>query len=617
MDRHLDLRSRGRLAWLLAMGTAALAVLVACGGGTPSDAPAGPPVLQGRASTGYRILSEFSVRALAGTPRSLSQSTQGDGSYRLPLDDLQAPYVLRASSPVSGEAFHALATRPGALNVTPLTELVAAALLGEPAGGFYDGLRWGVSDVAPITAQALTQAEARVRTLLVQRLGIDVPESLLPFGEVDFSVAADDPMTQVLRVLRQRVADQGRLFADLVDDVAEDSARCRGESLALLLGDAPDRFCPLSRSRVSVPGSVQTLGFANVFGDRLQLRLQGEQVLDVRLDRSGAGSGACSGAACAGLRVGPADSQGRRSLDFVAVMLGSTRLDGQLHSGQGEDPRPCTGIPMRLLGPDGTTELRCVARRIATSKFGRVSHAFQAKTDAGWLLNVITEGDRVVWVSVGDPLRAGLSGGGQRWRCQGAGCAGATASALAADGTRHLSLKDVRLALVGADGQADEAVQARLSTELDTIALNEPPLPVCTPFKGLVLANSDGTRLELCADRLALNPSWEDLDGDGQPDQFWGSLGDVGRYTMTINVLAWSPTSGLADGVELLTRYINSDGAESLQTVHYRCGGGCAGVTARQDGDLTRLHFQDVLLLEMNPDGQPGDRTLSINGDMP
>lgn len=588
-------------------------LLAACGGGS-SPEPAQPPALQGTGSTGYRILNDYSVRAASGTPRSLQGSPQGDGHYRLPLDDLPPPYVLRASTPVSFEVYHALVTAPGAANVTPLTELAAASLLGEPPVGFYDGLREGISDVAPITAAALQQAEARVRTLVEQRFGIVVPDAVAAFGSVPFEVAQDQPMIVVIRGLRQALADRGRLFEDLVAQVAEDSARCTGEALAVSIDGAPDRFCPRARTTAS-EGGLQTYGFDNVFGDTLELRLQGGSVLGLRYVHAGRAV-ACEGGACSGLAVG-AERDGTRQITLAATVLGGVTLSGTLHTGNAVAPRPCIGIPMTLTLPDGTPEQRCVARRVGTRKFSRVSHAFLPKGDAAWLLNVIVDGDRVVWVSVGNPLALTNPDGGQRWRCKDAGCAGASIGPPAADGTRTLVLDGVRLGQVGVDGSFDATTMAVLDATLQAVPPVEAPLPTCTPAVGLTLANSDGVTTLYCGDTLAVSPSWEDTDGDGTPDVFYGSVLDPPRFTLTVNVLAYDVRTGAVDRVEVLLRYVDSDGAVSPQSVQYACqGSGCRGVTAALEGELTRVTFAGTVLQERDPDGGPGDRTLTLAGSL-
>lgn len=603
-----------------------LAGVVLLLGGCPSNEQETTPVtpaLSGTGNSGFSNVTDFSVRAQAGTPRSLSLSSDDDGPYRLPVGDLLGPYLVRGSVAATNDVFHALALGPGAANVTPLTELVAAAALADVPRLFYDGLAGGLSRFGSLGTADLQRAEERVRVLLQRRFGIAVPAALASFNTSAYAAVPGDPMHETIRALRRRLVEQGRILADLTGDVVADTLLCRGEGLALAEGGDDDALCPSAKTHRpdADDAAVSVIGFDNVYGERLELRVRDNALLSVSFVRRGGTPATCEGAACVGVTLETPAADGTRGIRFEGTPLaganGTVRLQGHLVSGNGAVPALCAGTRVTAIATSGAIDVHCVARRITTSKFSRTSYAFFSKSSSNWLLNVIAGPDGVHWVSISDPTRLDNDRRGVRYRCKDNECNGVAIGAPDASGARRLVLAGTVLQGIGEGGNPDPADSVAVSAELDGAALSESPPAACDVPLSPTLANSDGVTIGLCPSTAFINPNAEDLDGDGVVDVVsLDYLDDRGNTTITL--LQFDLATGASAAVEVRRRFINDAGLASRQTVQYRCSAeACAGVAVQASFESVQVQFSGTVLQEVDPDGSPGSRTLTLNGSLP
>lgn len=165
-----------RLA-LTALATAAL--LSACGGGGDGDGLQ-PFSLSGTASSGA-ALANRTLTAKCTVGPEVTATTSGNGSFSLNLTAQALPCLIQVDGGSLGK-LHAVATNPGRVNVTPLTELITARALRANPATVYAGLT--------------TQQAATMGTQLGSATTAVVDEVQRLMGRTP----AGDPMTQAFAI---------------------------------------------------------------------------------------------------------------------------------------------------------------------------------------------------------------------------------------------------------------------------------------------------------------------------------------------------------------------------------------------------------------------------------
>lgn len=159
-----------------------IAALAACGGGGGSATPPGTPTsttltVTGTAATGLAIPgATVTGKCKVGTGTA---TTLADGSYALMITDGQLPCVLQITNPVDGIKLHTVVTGTGSTataNITPLTEMVTARVLGSEPNVYFAAFDAAVA-VQKITSTTVKAAQTDVGTVLT--------------GSVDTSALAD------------------------------------------------------------------------------------------------------------------------------------------------------------------------------------------------------------------------------------------------------------------------------------------------------------------------------------------------------------------------------------------------------------------------------------------
>ncbi len=611
------------------VAVALLAPLLLWLGGCPSTgggATDNSVTIAGTLSNGFTVGEGITAQHASEAPLGVQADRQG--AFRLNIEGKTGPFLLRGLMRSQG-VFHSVATQPGVVNVTPLTELTVAMLRGEPPTLFYDTLASGDANLSEVTETEVVLAEQRVRRLLLRQLNVQVPAGIASFVRTPFTALNGDPMHDTLRTVLNAVTATRQTFPDFVGEVADESRRCKTEAVAVSLGDASDELCPASKSTGpdSLDSSITRYQFTSALGDVLVVRVRDGNVISTEYGRNNVIEYDCQASTCSGIALGTPAGDGSRRITLTSARLaarqgtGSAVLNGAAQSGDGPVPLVCLGTRVSTVFSDGGTDLQCVARRFTTRKAARTSYAFLSKSTLPWLLNVIAEGERVVWVSIDDPLLNG-NPASIRYRCKNSACAGVTLAAADAQGHRTLTLSNTTLSKVNADGSLSSTEQARVSAVLETLA----PIAVsstCEEPVRIALDHSDGTHEDLCLSSFSsFIPN--DNDGDGVVEsvslQLITTIPASEVLDTLIEAAEFDSATGAVQSIQLSRPYVNAGFLNLFlnPVVQYRCvGAACAGFSITPFGDSYQAQFNGTVLQEIDPDGGIGDRTLTINGTMP
>lgn len=512
--------SRWRVALLLACG-----LVAGCGGGgggTDQPETQLPEVISGTVSNGVVMDSsnfqglDVGVKGHAGTARETS-SVGVTTRYSVTLAQLDPPYLLSANV-LDGVRLLAPATEQGTANLTPLTTLMAAWLLGTEPAAYFDNTLGGQGGVPVFTQAEVSASQAEVTRYLARVTGVELSAAVTGADWVTAPMVNEpgDPMFDQIVALNSALDRAGSSLSALASEVAAQQQRCSRQSVAVSSTAGTSRFCQKESSAAyTSDNQARVFSFVDVEGSSLTLTVRqgaAEQVSYLSLE----GQFTCRGAAaCAGVTVGAlgADDTVPIALDGLTLQSPSgaaVLLEGSL-AGAGALPTlPCETDKLYLIDPAGPVTGLCL--------YQAGSNRRGAQTDAGWgsldgelpyNLAVISDGTAVVSIDVwwyepatGTPLTL--------YRCEGSACAGATLGE-AYDGVdsygdpvrlRDYSLRNVPLVAVDSAGRLGTEVAMRLtatltnpvpgagftpdcsrSTEHNTVRFsdNTPALDVCPP----------------------------------------------------------------------------------------------------------------------------------------
>ncbi len=596
-------------------------ILLLCGSGMlvgcpsddsrhPEQAPQRIELVGTVAGGAPAAFAEVLSRPAAGP--NIAVGTDAGGRYAMIVEPQAAPFLLQARTVgqlFGGSSWFAVATQPGTVNVTPLTTLVVAELQGDNPNVFFDSLGpSGAGDFSAVSQANIDAAHLKVVKRLQRQLGIAVPANITSFSALAFTALPGDPMDDLLSELKRRLDATGTDFEQLVSDVAEESLRCKAEKLRIEIAGEPEELCPANKENAVDPNdaSITIARFINAMNDALVVRTRGTSVLAIEFEREGNVLFACADSACNAVTLGELDGEGNRAVAFAGTALagatGNALLTGTLVSGNGIPPRNCTGSKIIYEYADGRSEVDCLARRVTTPRFARMSFGFFGKNDASRLLDVRADGQSVVWVGIGPSF------GGIDYRCKNSDCAGVSVSPADAQGRRTVSLASALLARANGDGTVNTDDTVRVTANLVSAPPPVPPTAACAVPIRLTLTSSDGVVLPLCDIDPDGGLSVNDADGDGINEQV-GLNADAtlsgDQVSALFDVVVNEPAS-----VEFLRTFFDA------YPVEYRClAATCAGMTMTRNSEGRYIfEFEGTMLREIDPDGGAGDRTLALHG---
>ena len=187
--------------------------LSACGGGGGDGGGPGPgpgsgqqTAIAGTAAVGAPVANAaVQVKCRQG---SGSGSTDATGKFEVAITGARGPCMLQAAGP-SGALVSATATAGGTANITSLTHLLTARMLGSgtPETSFAGA---NEATYAAITAQDISAAQGAVASEL-QRIGAQMPT--VNWVTQPFTAAPGDAMDGALELLRDKLATQNKSLA--------------------------------------------------------------------------------------------------------------------------------------------------------------------------------------------------------------------------------------------------------------------------------------------------------------------------------------------------------------------------------------------------------------------
>ena len=197
---------------LIACLIAASALLSACGGGAGGSSPAGvtPDVasvaLSGTAAGGLAIAGATVIAKCQSG--SGTATTASDGSYQLNISGGSPPCVLEVINPADSKKLHSLAVGGGVTaNITPLTEMLTARVLGSEPSTFFAAFDAATAARA-ITTSSVQGAQADVTLVLngtVDTSGIGSFTSTALAAATSSNAAGGDAQDKLLDALKTKL----------------------------------------------------------------------------------------------------------------------------------------------------------------------------------------------------------------------------------------------------------------------------------------------------------------------------------------------------------------------------------------------------------------------------
>ncbi|WP_420991993.1 hypothetical protein ACKI2N_027450 [Cupriavidus sp. 30B13] len=236
-------------------------MLSACGGGGSGDSAAPAAVttkVSGTAAVGA-ALANVTVQAKCASG-SGSATTAADGTFTINIADAKRPCVLSAVAP-DGTVLHSVVEAGTdtnvVANITPLTELLTAALAQGSTSTFFD--QFDATAQARLTSANLSTSTDTVRLALTGLVDISGADPLKGTLVAANGSKAGNALDQLLDQLAARLASSKATVADLSTAIGSNagpvaigtilqkaSATCAGLRTGKYFGLRPGSFSPLT-----------------------------------------------------------------------------------------------------------------------------------------------------------------------------------------------------------------------------------------------------------------------------------------------------------------------------------------------------------------------------------
>ncbi len=294
-----------------------LAMLVAgCGeDGPPEQTAATTPTLSGMAAYDDRVTAgPVTAKGTAGLPRTASNSS-GTNHYSVDLSQLTGPYALRWIGPDKNDQqvlLYSVATQAGVANVTSLTTLLFAQLMGQDPTAAYAA--FGANGADMVTDEKIQSAQAKVTAYLRDVLGVTVLSGNVSFITSTFNATAGDPMFDTIQALDAVLVANSSTLATLTQQVASLARLCIEEKVLIDVAGVQREFCPATKTanREEADNSIIDYVFSAPTNDTLTVKVRGDEILSAEYLNAGL-SYSCSGSACGGIVLGASASDQTRS----------------------------------------------------------------------------------------------------------------------------------------------------------------------------------------------------------------------------------------------------------------------------------------------------------------
>ncbi len=609
-------------------------LLAGCGEDAPPEQTAvATPTLAGTAAYDDRVTAgPVTAKGTAGLPRTASNSS-GTNHYSVDLSQLTGPYALRWIGPDKNDQqvfLYSVATQAGMANVTPLTTLLFAQLMGQDPTAAYAA--FGANGIEMVTDEKIRVAQAKVTAYLQDVLGVPVRSGGASFITSSFNATSGDSMFDTIQALDAELAANGSTLVALTQQVASLARLCIEEKILIDIAGAQREFCPATKTanRDEADNSIIDYVFSAPTNDTLTVKVRGDEILSAEYVNAGLAY-TCSGSACGSIVLGVPASDQTRSLNFATAALTST-VDSAVLNGvlMGAIPGvelpvlPCNTNKFFAILEDNTVVAQCVdafdplnvGGTINTSRGATPSRASYVFADTSGAdpafpqVELVTDGnDRVVSVYFFQYDPATLIPT-IRFACQGDACNGVTLGPVTVNTdlgpdlpvlVRNVSFANTNLSGMTETG-APTNTTAMLKASFTTVYFVDPntpllfpPLAECDPASDTVSVDVLSGPFNFCsaeANRMASVPDGADLKLEMLDDQSFAPVEVILRAGSVVSVTYNSPVSQA-----------------------FRCDVDCDGVTVSLPDDLGRrtVTFADTVLYEVQSFPLPGARTATLN----
>ncbi|QAZ40718.1 hypothetical protein C1M51_15495 [Methylibium sp. Pch-M] len=635
---------RGRRGASRACACVCAVLVSACGGGTTGDTDEQPPAvraeLAGVVSPGFDLDAQIpepgsspitgrivvSVKGSRGIIRTSDSFGAGPADeHRTSLAELDAPYMLRFAL-VDGSFLVSVATEPGRANVTALTTLLVAQLLGaDPATAFDSYSASATANIARITDARIAEAQAAVTAYLQNVLGIPVRSGSASFTQAAFAAADGDPMYDTMVALNAKLAADGLTLTDLSQTVAAQARLCLTESITISLGGSTSRFCTASKSGLpeTADPTVMAYVFTDPGGATLTLRVRGNDLLTERYVTAEGVAYDCSAAGCTGLVLGTPAGDLSRPATFTNGRIGAATLNGSLTlpaPGPAIPVLPCDNNRYALVYPDFSFAAECVD---ASDPFGIGGmfggNAGLPRTGFGFggALSVYVENGELLSITALRPYTDPGTGQPVVFKCVGAECAGAVLGEPELNydygpelTLRSLTLSGVQLRALNADGTPATLTEAAtLQGSFLTIEYIDPA--EFSPQPNDCLGTTDHFFAQVSFGAQAVT---DICPAPGGKTATAYAAGDLDVVLFGYAPVGVNPRVDLQIRGGVATRIEVSGG--SYSGGNFLCDGDCSNVVvgAPNGAGERSVTFNGAVLREIEPAGLPGTRTMSLTG---
>ncbi|WP_426322150.1 hypothetical protein [Pseudoduganella sp. R-43] len=193
----------------LILASAVSMALAACGGGSSSSSETTPPPVQtspvsvvfsGTAAVGAPLAGSVTVKDSKGATKVAQIGV--NGAYSVDVTGMTGPFVFRASGSANGQVYtvHSIATSAdasGKINITQLTDLIAANVGGQLSADYFDQFD---KNAATATAATIDAEAAKLKEKLqaiLTALGVDANADLLRTPFVPLSSPLDKALDAI------------------------------------------------------------------------------------------------------------------------------------------------------------------------------------------------------------------------------------------------------------------------------------------------------------------------------------------------------------------------------------------------------------------------------------
>lgn len=623
----------GLFAGLLSMS----AMLVSgCGSdGPPEQTPERAPELTGTATYDESVQAgTVTGKGVAGPIRTAVNST-GTNQYAISVSLLTAPFALRwngARADGQPVELYTVATQPGVANITPLTTLLVAQLMGQDPAAVYSGFSSGGVRTELITETNIQEAQTKLIAYLQNALGITVQPGSANFVTTPFNAVAGDPIFDTLQALNAKLAANGRTLQSLAVDIATAARLCLEEKILITVDGVQSEFCPASKSAEpeESDSTIFDYVFVNQAGDALSIKVRENSVLSAEFTSAMGAVYACVDAACSAIALGASREDLTRPIEFANAMLagpaGNAMISGTLMGAIPGVPLPvlpCDDNRFFVILEDRSVVADCVdtfdplgiggtLNNVRGGVPSRAQYRFSnGASPTNARVELVTDAnDSVlsVYFADSDPETFVTR---RRFVCQGSECNGITLGPVTVNTdlgpdnpvlVRNVTMDDTLLSGINADGTPTNT-SATLKASFTTVyyvdpfdPLEFPPLEDCPSGSDPISITVHSGSFNFCS-----NPADRGVfvQGDGTIELF---MPDANYFT-PISVLV---RGGVVTQVDF----------DSNVNQRYRCMGNCTGVTISEPDEFGNrtLTFDGTVLNETQTFPLPGPRTAVLSG---